>query len=1152
MRTPRTLVLTTAIALLGSSAAHAQLYEDDFARADGALDGWTVAAGTANILGGSMSVGPTAEEHWIWAGDPPFVVPAIAEDVAIEVLMEFIGPGSNAVVGRHAGAAFCVSEPTTRATFSGYTIDWIDRSANPDDRGIRLVRVDGGAQTVLGVQGSAVAPAEPPLVWRAELDDTNIRVYGDDVLYFDIADSTYRGGHAGVWTWLGDQEVLYDDFVIEGTVGAVAACFSFNPETPLAGSDVFFDAGCTISNNPIASYSWDMGDGTSLMGQVVEHTYAFADNYTVTLTVEDNGGATDEFSQIVGVAESLLPYSDDFDRAPGPVDGWTVSSGEWNITANGTVETVTGGAEHWLWAGDPPGNVSGDWVCEFELDFLTPGPAGVGRHGGIAFFCDQPTNRAQFSGYFLDWIDRASDHGFRCFRSDGGAHTPLDPGGQLDAPVDPPRNWRIEVSGSNIKAFGDGILLIDVEDDTYRSGHFGFWAWNEQHMAWDNLEIATSIDIELTSCLQVDAPPAVFPGDTVSFDGSCSRANEGAEITAYEWDFGDGNTATGPMVEHTYASSDIYTVTLTVRAGGESDESSTTVAVSGRVTSFSDDFDRADGPVGGWTVFNGNWALSGDALVNGPTLGEEWIFAGSPPVAAPGETTFTFDYEFLSFGGDVDIGRHGGFAFHTSQASNRAGFSGYVVDWIDRIGDRGIRIGRYDDGVETPLVSGQGELALPDPPLEWEIEVTGSMIRVSGDGVLIAEAQDSTYRGGFFGFWAFGGGQEVRADNVNVSGDSLVACFTSSPDSKAAGSEVSFDASCSLNIGGDIASYSWDFGDGNSGNGQMVTHTYDFADTYTVTLTIADGGGNSVTLDSSIVVADSLTPFADCFEGDIGPVTGWTPFAGEWNVTEGNTVETITGGVEHWLWAGDPPGLLSGDFVAELDVIFVAIPPDVVGRHGGISFFADQPTQRFGGFSSGYFLDWIDRPDDRGFRFFRVDGGVHVPLIVGQLDLAPLDPPERWRLEVAGATINFFGDDELVFSVEDDTHRSGHFGVWSYSNGQTMEFDTVQIGTTSLPECGDPPPPPPGQFKRGDADGIGVINLTDGVFLLNFLFLGGPPPPCMDAADVNDDGQLNITTGVFVFNWLFLGGPLPPAPGPAACGSDPTADDLGCAEYNNC
>ena len=95
-------------------------------------------------------------------------------------------------------------------------------------------------------------------------------------------------------------------------------------------------------------------------------------------------------------------------------------------------------------------------------------------------------------------------------------------------------------------------------------------------------------------------------------------------------------------------------------------------------------------------------------------------------------------------------------------------------------------------------------------------------------------------------------------------------------------------------------------------------------------------------------------------------------------------------------------------------------------------------------------------------------------------------------------------------------------------------------------------PPPTDIFKRGDADGVGAVNLTDGVFKLNFLFLGGPPPPCEDAADANDDEALNITGAVFIFNFLFLGGPPPPPPGHLACGADPVGSDLGCASYDNC
>ncbi len=49
--------------------------------------------------------------------------------------------------------------------------------------------------------------------------------------------------------------------------------------------------------------------------------------------------------------------------------------------------------------------------------------------------------------------------------------------------------------------------------------------------------------------------------------------------------------------------------------------------------------------------------------------------------------------------------------------------------------------------------------------------------------------------------------------------------------------QVDFDASCSNGA----VTYSWDFGDGNMGTSQRVSHTYAIPGSYTVTLTITDG-----------------------------------------------------------------------------------------------------------------------------------------------------------------------------------------------------------------------------------------------------------------------------------------------------------------------
>jgi hypothetical protein len=95
-------------------------------------------------------------------------------------------------------------------------------------------------------------------------------------------------------------------------------------------------------------------------------------------------------------------------------------------------------------------------------------------------------------------------------------------------------------------------------------------------------------------------------------------------------------------------------------------------------------------------------------------------------------------------------------------------------------------------------------------------------------------------------------------------------------------------------------------------------------------------------------------------------------------------------------------------------------------------------------------------------------------------------------------------------------------------------------------------PAAPGDFRRGDSDADGTVNITDAVRTLGFLFQGLVDPPCVDAADADDSGFLNITDAIFTLGFLFLGGdPIPP-PGTMSCGPDPSADALGCAAYEPC
>lgn len=98
-------------------------------------------------------------------------------------------------------------------------------------------------------------------------------------------------------------------------------------------------------------------------------------------------------------------------------------------------------------------------------------------------------------------------------------------------------------------------------------------------------------------------------------------------------------------------------------------------------------------------------------------------------------------------------------------------------------------------------------------------------------------------------------------------------------------------------------------------------------------------------------------------------------------------------------------------------------------------------------------------------------------------------------------------------------------------------------------EGGVPPPP---VFNRGDANGDGRLDITDAIFILDFLFTSGDEITCLDAGNANGDINVDLSDAVYVLLYLFGGGNPPPAPFSSdfVCGSHPDpATSLGCAMY---
>jgi PKD repeat protein len=95
-----------------------------------------------------------------------------------------------------------------------------------------------------------------------------------------------------------------------------------------------------------------------------------------------------------------------------------------------------------------------------------------------------------------------------------------------------------------------------------------------------------------------------------------------------------------------------------------------------------------------------------------------------------------------------------------------------------------------------------------------------------------------------------------RTVNVSAALPPQAANFTFSPTAPAINQDVLFTASGAAAVPG--GTFSWDFGDGGTGSGATTTHRYVRASTYTVTLRVSNGVGQTATTSRTISVSGTL------------------------------------------------------------------------------------------------------------------------------------------------------------------------------------------------------------------------------------------------------------------------------------------------------
>ncbi len=103
----------------------------------------------------------------------------------------------------------------------------------------------------------------------------------------------------------------------------------------------------------------------------------------------------------------------------------------------------------------------------------------------------------------------------------------------------------------------------------------------------------------------------------------------------------------------------------------------------------------------------------------------------------------------------------------------------------------------------------------------------------------------------------------------------------------------------------------------------------------------------------------------------------------------------------------------------------------------------------------------------------------------------------------------------------------------SFSDNYRLKHGFWQIFNSSTLPC---------QGRCGNVNGDEDVNISDAVYIINYVFIFGSPEPLpvLACADVNSDADVNVSDAVYAINFVFVFGS--PAPGDCSPGLWPGGD----------
>lgn len=593
-----------------------------------------------------------------------------------------------------------------------------------------------------------------------------------------------------------------------------------------AALTVNFDARTSVDvDGFITQYTWDFGDGTSAIGQLVSHTYAAPGSYLASVSVLDNNGAQDESATqlinvlvanvaptaafVVDVSSGVSPFTVSFSGVASSDSDGIISTYIWDFgdgtTGGGQTTTHTYSAEGRYLASltvvDDDGLSSTSSITEV-IRVL-------------------PTNIAPTAAFTVD-----TNNGEAALTVNFDATTSSDTDGSIVA-----YNWNF---GDGTTGAGQQISHVYATDGNFPATLTVTDDDGEQHTS-----IAQIIAVAVANV----APTAVFGVDinsgnnplTVNFNSVGSADSDGS-IATYDWDFGDGTTGTGTNASHTYTTAGLFFTFLTVTDDG----GLSTISASQTISVFPTNVapvaafvvDTASGEVPLAVAFDGSSSTDSD----GSIADYSWDFGDGSSGAGQ---LVSHTYSTV-----------GSYSATLTVTDNQSAQNTSSAQTITVVVANVVPISVF---TATPTIG--------DNPLSvafnggGSTDSDGSVVSYAwdfGDGTTASGATaNHTYTtvGDFAAVLTItdnsGATNTSASQTISVlpANTAPTSAFTVSTDLGVTPLGVDFDATNSADTDGSIVSYAWEFGDGATGSGLLVSHTYTVAGIYTARLTVTDNEG---------------------------------------------------------------------------------------------------------------------------------------------------------------------------------------------------------------------------------------------------------------------------------------------------------------------